>query len=1340
MKWFDNFRIASKLLIGFGIALVALVATNIFGLYNMAEVNKKSSDIKDKWLPSITRTANMMTALSNHRYRINRHLITQDSTKYDEIERLINEDAATFEKEAEAYRKYIKPESLESSRFDEITKFFRMYTDASGKLIALSRENRKEEANVVLQGESRLLFTKLDERLQELSSYNTRGSSRASRDSDYIYESAVELITFALGGATILVLLIAFVIARRVSRPIRTLEAAALKVAEGDVTQSVNIPSRDELGSLGRSFNTMVENIRHSIESTQTLNKTLEFRVGERTSMLENANSALRESEALYRTLAQSFPNGDVGILNRQMRFLVLDGAEMRARGVDAENIVLRGIGDIYSPDFERELKPHIEQAFAGRNVAAELEFRGQIYDVYLVPLADENGAITRLIMMSQNITRRKRAEAETQRNEELYRTIISNYPQGAVFLFNEDFEFLIAGGQGLSAMGLQSAEVQRSTLYDAFPKDVAAEYETLFRTALLGKAASAEIQQNGNEFIATAAPVRNAQGNIFAGLLLTQNITERKKAEEREREADRRFRDMADNVPGVIYQLAALPDGSQQFQYISPRVRDIFGVSADDWQKDAQLLRIHPDDEARWNQAFEESKRTLKPLHFEGRYVLPSGEIRWWEGIAKPTLAKGNFDKTNTDKASNDKTSNEEASTPRTQSGNVVMFNGLILDIGERKQSERKQREADELIRGVMDNSLDGVMLVKAVRDRYSVITDFEIALVNPAGAAMMRRSSEDLAQKSLLREFPAHKHNGLFHSYVRVTESGKPEEAELYYDGDGMNFWMSRKVARFQDGCVVTFADISARKLAEETLQNLNETLEAKVAERTEELEGAKEAADSANRAKSEFLANMSHEIRTPMNSILGFTELLQEQVQGDRQRSYLNAVSSSGKTLMRLINDILDLSKIEAGRMDITYEPIDVTQALREVAAMFSAKVQEKNLQLRVESDVSAPVGMMLDEIRLRQILFNLVGNAVKFTDKGSITIRMKTERTQQQGKIKLQLEVEDTGIGIPEAQQQAVFEAFRQQEGQSARKYGGTGLGLTITKRLVEMMNGSISLASEHGRGSRFTVVFDEVETIELGKLYASNDGANASDVRFNNPKILVVDDVNLNRELVVGLLANSNVQIIEAVNGKIAVEAASEHAPDLVLMDLLMPEMDGYEATRLIKGNDRLKPMPVIALTASAMKEDMTTIESLCDGYLRKPITKQELVSELMKFLPHTILTSSVQSSEASKNEASDAIFSAEKLSAETRAKLPQLVPILQQECLEQAQILRRTFNNKQAKQFAERVKGLGAEYAIPALAQYGSALERYVQSFDMEKIPAHLEKFSDIAGQISRAV
>ncbi len=1316
MKWFDNLRIAPKLIIGFGLALVALVATNIFGLYTMSEINKKSTEIRKKWLPSVTRAANLQTRLSEHRYWVNKHIITLDSTKFDEVERHISDESTGFDKEAQSYRAYITTQS-ETLRLDEITKFFTMYTETSNRLVALSRENRKEEANVIQQGEARLLYTKLDQKLQDLALYTTRGSTRASRESDDIYELSVQWVGGAMAGASVLVLLIALVIARRVSRPIRALEAAAVKVAEGDVTQSVDIRSKDEIGSLASSFNVMVDNIRHSMEGTQTLNKTLEFRVQERTALLADTNVALRESEALYRTLAQNFPNGDVGILNKQLRFLVLDGEEVRSRGVQTENAALKSIGEVYSPELENALRPHLESALQGRKIAVEVEFRQQAYDVYAVPIADESGAVVRVIMLTQNITRRKRAEAETQRSEELYRTIISNYPNGAVFLFDDEFEFLIAGGQGLKDMGLRVPEVRGATLYEAFPLDVAAEYEQLFRTALMGTPITQEIQHesqqssapgSGRAFIASAVPVRNAAGVIFAGLLLTQDVTQRKKAEEREREADRRFRDMADNVPGVIYQLAEFPDGTRKYNYVSPRVRDIFGIAPDDWTNDINLLKIHPDDETRYNAALAEAKRTLKPLQFEGRYVLPSGEERWWEGVAKPTLHKAS---------------------------GATVFNGLILDIGDRKRSEAKQREADELIRGVMENSLDGLMLFKAVRDRYGVITDFEFLLCNPAGAAMVKRPADELRGLSLVREFPAHRHNGLFNRYVRVTESGKPEESELYYDGDGINFWMNLKVARFQDGCVVSFSDITARKLAEETLQNLNETLETKVAERTEELETAKEAADSANRAKSEFLANMSHEIRTPMNSILGFTELLHEQVQGEKQRSYLSAVSSSGKTLMRLINDILDLSKIEAGRMDIAYEPVDITQAIREVGTMFSAKLQEKGLQLLVESDVTTPVGMMLDEIRLRQILFNLVGNAVKFTDKGFIKIILKTAPTDSPRHVRLTLAVEDTGIGIPEAQQQAVFEAFRQQEGQSARKYGGTGLGLTITKRLVEMMNGEIGVESALGKGSRFTAVFRSVETVELGKLLAAEDAEAWSSIHFENPRVLVVDDVQLNRELVEGLLAHSHVQILEAINGKAAVEAASKHVPEVILMDLLMPEMDGYEATRLIKANPATKHIPIIALTASAMKEEMGTIATLCDGYLRKPITKQELVSEMMKFLPHHRTdTGGVGIALADAPTKTSDIA----LSPESRVKLPALLELLKGDISEQCNTLRRTFNNKQAKQFAEQLKQLGTDNGVGLLADYGARLEGFVQSFDMEKIPAHLEKFSDIVGRIER--
>ncbi len=475
---------------------------------------------------------------------------------------------------------------------------------------------------------------------------------------------------------------------------------------------------------------------------------------------------------------------------------------------------------------------------------------------------------------------------------------------------------------------------------------------------------------------------------------------------------------------------------------------------------------------------------------------------------------------------------------------------------------------------------------------------------------------------------------------------------------------------------------------------------------------LKKAKEEAESANRAKSEFLANMSHEIRTPMNAVIGFSQILSSQITEKKHQSYLESIQIAGNTLVTLINDILDLSKIEAGRLEIHYEPFNIDLLFQELQQIFALNIANKKLEFILEVDENLPATLMLDEIRLRQVLLNLVGNAIKFTEQGHI--KLSVFKVDKNGQIDLIISVADTGIGIPEEQQEIIFESFRQQDGQSTRKYGGTGLGLAICKRLVEMMAGTLSVQSQKGKGSVFTIILKHVKVVASEIIESPIKSFDFSNIVFEKALVLVVDDIDYNRTLLKELLSQLNLVVVEAENGLKAIHFAQENHPALIFMDIRMPVMDGYEATKQLKENAKTKEIPIIALTAASVGLDEDSKKKIFDSYLSKPVKIQDILAELSHYLKHTNVIESV---------------------AETppiQESCPELVETLENSMMPIWKEMKGMIEMDATVHFAKKLIKLGTKYNAPTLTHYGENLCLLVQQFDTLKIEATFNEFPDL--------
>ncbi len=422
-----------------------------------------------------------------------------------------------------------------------------------------------------------------------------------------------------------------------------------------------------------------------------------------------------------------------------------------------------------------------------------------------------------------------------------------------------------------------------------------------------------------------------------------------------------------------------------------------------------------------------------------------------------------------------------------------------------------------------------------------------------------------------------------------------------------------------------LIAFVYIQGSRLEVEYWENV--LRQFRESERSRELEAARLAAEQANNAKSYFIANVSHEVRTPLNGVLGMISLAQEAQTETERKELLETARSSAEYLLQVINEILDFSKIEAGKLVIEFVEMDLVKLLNEVMGMFSTQAERKGLRLGLEIEPAVPAFVRGDCVRIRQVLINLLGNALKFTQTGSITLRVQSAA---ENRHEVTFSVQDTGIGIPTDRQDLIFEAFSQADASTTRRFGGTGLGLTISSRLVAAMSGKLNVASEPGRGSIFSFTLPLLEVV--GKT-ANNEMSGAVDnVRTlpapgdNNRRldILLVEDNPVNQKLGQKLLERAGHMVTLASNGREGVERSAEHAYDVILMDLQMPEMDGLEATSLIRERDKKLGVhtPIVALTAHALPEHEVSCRAAgMNGYLTKPLNKEKLYEQLSQFAP-----------------------------------------------------------------------------------------------------------------------
>ncbi|HSW15473.1 MAG TPA: PAS domain-containing protein [Solimonas sp.] len=795
-----------------------------------------------------------------------------------------------------------------------------------------------------------------------------------------------------------------------------------------------------------------------------------------------------------------------------------------------------------------------------------------------------------------QDVTEESRARARLAAAERRLREITDHLP-GAVYQLRLSADgavqlpYVSEGVAALVGVDKATAEADIQALFSrVLPEDlpglqqaihvVATElavmnYDFRFRHAVTGEL---------RWLRSRAAPLREPDGTVICNGFW-QDITDIRSLQDelgRTRDAtaaaEHRLREIIDTVPGALYQFRVSTSGVVEMTYISEGIETLIGIEPDVAHQDktAQFRTLLPQDMAKVGVAIREATRKLELLDVDFRIRhAKNGEIRWIRSLGRP----------------------------QREADGSTLFNGFWQDITAEHEAEERLQAAQKRLLGITD-TVPGVVF----ESHWSPERGDALPYIS-AGVEQISGVPKEEVEADIRSLF------GLVIPEDLPRFLGMMEEGHYHDNPVQMDFRirhrMTGELRWARIGASSPRRTPDGYRWRSGFWQDITDMKQLQA-----ELGEARDASEAANRAKSEFLARMSHEIRTPMNAIIGLSQLALRGTLPAREQDYLERMQRAAQSLLGVINDILDFSKVEAGKLGLEEIPFRLDEVLDNLDAVIGVKAAEKRLGYSCRVAAGVPAALVGDPLRLGQVLVNLVGNAVKFTEQGSVRLRIGVQE-QSGDEVLLRFEVQDSGIGLDETQRSRLFEGFFQADASTSRRYGGTGLGLAISRRLVEAMGGSIEVESEPGQGSlfRFFVRLGVATEVQLRQLPQMGQG-----LRLDGMRLLVVDDNDTNQLVAREMLEAVGASIAIAGNGREALEAVEREHFDAVLMDVHMPEMDGYEATRILRADPRQAALPIIAMTASVTLRDRTLCEAAgMNAHVGKPIDLNQLLVTLLRW-------------------------------------------------------------------------------------------------------------------------